>query len=281
MRRRWPVMVLTVVCASLLCARGVEAAWAVITTNGGSSFAAGSIAAPSGLAVTHLTSPRSNGLSWTLPPASQQGTAQTVSSRVDGGAYAALATLSGSATSYTDGSALGDTLYCYMVTTTWSQWNAATAASCPAASAPLQAIDAGGAAAASYVADAGYSGGTTYVTGAAVDTSLVPNPAPQTVYRTERYGNFTYTVSGLTANTVYQVRLQEAEIYWSGAGKRAFDVRIQGVQVLTNYDIFRATGGKDRAIALTFSTVSDGSGAIAIQFVTLKDNAKVSGIEIL
>jgi hypothetical protein len=39
--------------------------------------------------------------------------------------------------------------------------------------------------------------------------------------------------------------------------------------------------GKYRAIALTFATTADARGAIAIQFITRKDNAKVDGIEIL
>ena len=39
--------------------------------------------------------------------------------------------------------------------------------------------------------DAYYSGGNTYSTTASIDTSAVSNPAPQAVYQTERFGNFT------------------------------------------------------------------------------------------
>ncbi len=279
-RRRWAVL-LTVVVVSLLCARGAQAAWGVVTRNSGSSFAAGNIAAPTGLTVAAVASPPSNKLTWTLPPAAQRGNGQTVTSSVDGSAYSTIATLSGAAVTATDSPVLGDTLYCYKVTTTWSLWTAPTAASCPAPAAPLAAINAGGAASGTYAADTGFSAGSTYSTGSAIDTSLVPNPAPQSVYQTERYGNFTYTVSGLTANATYHVRLQEAENYWSGPGKRSFDVKINGVQVLSGYDIFAATGGQYRAIALTFATTADAGGAIAIQFITVKDNAKVDGIEIL
>ncbi len=210
-----------------------------------------------------------------------RGTGQTVASNVDGGAYTNLAALSGAAVGYTDNTVVGDTKYCYTVTTTDGGWTAATVPKCPAAFAPLTAINCGGAASGNYIADAGFVGGTTYSTANAIDTSLVANPAPQSVYQTERYGNFTYTVSGLTANAAYKVRLQEAEIYWTAAGLRTFDVKINGVQVMTNYDIFAATGAQYKAIALTFNTTADATGAIAIQFITIKDNAKVDGIEIL
>ncbi|MEO8898222.1 MAG: malectin domain-containing carbohydrate-binding protein [Candidatus Dormibacter sp.] len=278
--RRW-VVALTVVVASLVCAGGAQAAWGVVTRNSGSTFTAGSIAAPTGPTVNSVASPPSNKLTWTLPAAAKRGNGQTVTSSVDGGAYSTIATLSGAAVTDTDSPVLGDTLYCYKVTTTWSLWTAPTAASCPAPTAPVAAINAGGAASGNYSADTGFSAGSTYSTGSAIDTSLVPNPAPQSVYQTERYGNFTYTVSGLAANAAYKVRLQEAEIYWTAAGLRRFDVKINGVQVMTNYDIFAATGAEYKAIALTFNTTADASGAIAIKFITVKDNAKVDGIEIL
>jgi hypothetical protein len=268
--------------ASLCGAHIVEAAWAVGTSNGGSTFATGSIAAPTGLTVTHVNAPPSDQLSWALPlNVNQRGTGQTVSSSVDGGAYSTIANLSGAAVAATDASVVGDTTYCYRVTTTVSLWTAPTAPVCAPAFAPSRAVNGGGVAAGNYTADAGFAGGTTYSSGAAVDTSLVPNPAPQSVYQTERYGNFTYTVNGLTPNATYQVRLQEAEIYWGAVGSRTFNVKINGAQVMTNYDIFQATGAKNKAIALTFSTTASGAGAIVIQFITVKDNAKVSGIEIL
>jgi hypothetical protein len=279
-RQRWG-MVLGV-SASLCGAHIVEAAWAVTTKNTSSTFATGSIVAPTGLTATHVNSPPSEQLSWTLPSnVNQRGTGQTVSSNVDGGPYSTIATLSGSAIADSDGTVVGDTTYCYKVTTTNSLWTAPTAPTCMSAFAPLRAINSGGAASGTYTADTGYSGGSTYSSAAVINTTLVPNPAPQSVYQSERYGNFTYTVTGLTPNAAYQVRLQEAEIYWSAIGSRIFNVKINGTQVMTNYDIFQVTGAMDKAIALTFGTTADATGAITIQFITVKDNAKVSGIEIL
>jgi beta-galactosidase len=268
-------------CASLSCAHLVEAAWAVTTQNNLSKFGAGTIAAPTGLTATYVASPSSNSLTWTLPPAAQQGTGQTVSSALDGAAYSNIATLSGVVAADTDSGVTGDTNYCYKVTTTYASWTAPTAARC-VATPPRAAIDAGGAASGNYAADTGFVGGSTTSTAAVINTTLVKSPAaPQAVYQSTRLGNFTYTVSGLTANAAYKVRLQEAEITWTAQGQRTFNVKINGTQVMTGYDIFKATGAQNKAIALMFPTTADSTGAVAIQFISVVNNATVCGIEIL
>jgi hypothetical protein len=142
-------------------------------------------------------------------------------------------------------------------------------------------LDAGGAAAGTYGADAYYNGGSTYSVTAPIDTSGVANPAPEQVYQTERYGNFTYTIPHLLPNTPYIVRLDFAEIYWNAPGQRLFNVLIGGDPVLTNFDVFATAGGMDKAISRAFECNSDGSGQIVIQFTTLRDNAKVSGISVM
>jgi hypothetical protein len=279
--RRCATLLVVALFASLLGARIVQASWAVTTVNSGSTFATGSIAAPTALAVAHVAAPRSDKLTWTLPAVAQRGTGQNVSRSVDGGAFSNIAGLTGAAVTYTDNTVVGDTKYCYTVTTTDGGWTAATAANCPAAFAPLKGINCGGALSGNYAADTGFVGGATSSTAAVINTALVPNPAPQAVYQTERNGNFTYTVSGLTANGAYQVRLQEDEFTMAAAGQRTFNVKINGVQVLTSYDIFAATGAKNKAIALTFNVTADGTGAIAIQFIGVISTAKVDGIEVL
>src|SRR5579885_2007435 len=142
-------------------------------------------------------------------------------------------------------------------------------------------INAGGPAASPFVADTDFSGGSTASVSNAIDTSGVSNPAPQAVYQSNRYGNFTYTIPGLTANSSYTVRLHFAEEYWTTAGKRVFNVNINGTQVLTNFDIFATAGGEYKAVVEQFSATATGSGTIAIQFVTVTDNAQVNGIEVL
>ena len=141
-------------------------------------------------------------------------------------------------------------------------------------------ISAGGPAAAPFVADEDYTGGATSDTTTAITTTGITNPAPQSVYQHNRYGNFTYTIPGLTAGASYTVRLDFAEEYWTAAGDRTFNVLINNNQVLTNFDIFATAGGEYKAVAESFTATASSSGAITIQFVTVKDNAQVNGIEV-
>jgi hypothetical protein len=145
-------------------------------------------------------------------------------------------------------------------------------------------IDAGGPAAGSFAADEDFSGGSTYSTTASIDTSGVTDPAPQSVYQTERYGDFSYTLDGLNTGSVYSVRLDFDEIYWDAANERLFDVSINGTQVLNDFDIFAVAGGMDKAIAETFNAVAV-NGKIVITFSGVTDQPpvdqpKVDGIEI-
>ncbi|HYD40642.1 MAG TPA: malectin domain-containing carbohydrate-binding protein [Anaeromyxobacter sp.] len=144
-------------------------------------------------------------------------------------------------------------------------------------------VNAGGAAAGTFVADAGFTGGSTYSTTAAIDTSLVPSPVPPAaVFQTERYGEFTYTIGSRTPGSAQTVTLYFAESYWTAAGQRTFNVAINGATVLTAFDIFAAAGGANRGIARTFETTASASGQVVIQFARGggPDNPKVSGITV-
>ncbi|MEY9841142.1 malectin domain-containing carbohydrate-binding protein [Streptacidiphilus sp. EB103A] len=144
------------------------------------------------------------------------------------------------------------------------------------------AISAGGGASGAYVADTDYaSGGGTNSTSHAVDTSAVTNPAPQSVYQHERYGNSTYTVPNLVAGMNYTVRLHFSENYFNAAGKRSFNVSINGTQVLTNFDIYATTGAEYKAVVQQFTAVPNADKAIVVTFTSVTDNAKVDGIEIV
>ena len=142
-------------------------------------------------------------------------------------------------------------------------------------------INAGGPAVSPFIADTDFTGGTTSSTTHAITTSGVTNPAPQAVYQSNRHGNFTYTIPNLTAGSTYTVRLDFAETYWTAAGKRIFNVSINGQQVLSNFDIFATAGGEYIAIAEQFSATASSTGTITIQFTTVKDNALVNGVEVL
>ena len=143
------------------------------------------------------------------------------------------------------------------------------------------AVNSGGSAAGHFGADAYVTGGIIgAVSTATIDTAGLVAPAPQAVYRAERYGNFTYTFPGLISGANYKVRLHSAETYWTGVGQRRFNVTINGTQVLTNLDIIAVAGAPNRAIIHEFNAVAS-SGQIIVQYTTVTDNARASGIEVI
>ncbi len=144
-------------------------------------------------------------------------------------------------------------------------------------------VNAGGAAAGSFVADASFSGGSTYSTTRTIDTAQVAGTVPpQAVFQTERYGEFTYTIGSRTPGSAQTVTLYFAETYWTAAGQRTFNVAINGATALTAFDIFAAAGGANRAVARTFETTASASGQVVIAFTRGggPDNPKVCGITV-
>lgn len=145
-------------------------------------------------------------------------------------------------------------------------------------------INCGGSTARSWDSDQYFSGGEAATTNSGIDTADVRNPAPQAVYQSERYGqNFLYTFPDLNPGTTYLVRLHFVEFSSGSRGERLFDVLINRKEVLTNFDIFGATGDKFRAIVKEFNATPDSSGNIRIVFKAKTDPrwAVVQGIEIL
>lgn len=144
-------------------------------------------------------------------------------------------------------------------------------------------INAGGSATGGFAADTSFSGGNTFSTTNAIDTSQVGGTAPpQAVFQTERYGEFTYTIANRTPGRSQGVTLFFQESFWSAAGQRRFNVVINGATVLTAFDIFATAGGANRAIARTFTTTASASGQVVIQFSRAggPDNPKICGITV-
>lgn len=184
--------------------------------------------------------------------------------------------------SYLDAGLSSCNTYYYMVSATNSAGESTNSSPVSATlGAFALAINSGGSAAGQFQADADFSGGTqaSPVT-TQITTIGVVNPAPQAVYQSERYGNFTYTIPGLISSVAYKLRLHFAECYWSKPGQRQFNIFINGAEALTNFDILAAAGAPNKATIQEF-TVTPKNGQITIQFATVIDNAKASGIELL
>src|SRR6185437_1357406 len=115
----------------------------------------------------------------------------------------------------------------------------------------------------------------------AIDTSLLTGTVPpQAVLQSNRYGTFTYTVPGFTANSSHTVTLYFAEEYWTASGKRVFNIAINGTTVLTNFDIFATAGAEYKAVQKSFTATANSSGQIVITSTNVTDNAQVNGISI-
>jgi endo-1,4-beta-xylanase len=139
-------------------------------------------------------------------------------------------------------------------------------------------INAGGAATSPFIADSYFSGGSTY---ASTGTVTAPSGVPAAIFGSERYGNSTYTLSGYPANSAWTVTLYFAETYQTAAGKRSFDVSLNGTKVLSAFDIYATAGGANIGIAKSFNATASSAGQIVIGFANgAADNAKINGIAV-
>ncbi len=123
-----------------------------------------------------------------------------------------------------------------------------------------------------YTADSKYAGGGKYSGGSAISGTI-----DDVLYIKERFGStFSYKIP--LPSKEYKVTLMFAEIFHDSAGKRIFDVFIEGVKVSGNLDIWSKVG-KNAAYTETH-TVKINDGELNISFTTLKDNAKISAIKV-
>jgi subtilisin family serine protease len=153
-----------------------------------------------------------------------------------------------------------------------------TTTSSPSAFTPIR-VNAGGG---SYVdslgqtwsADPGATGGAPW---AVVNT--ISGTTAQPLYQNCRYGAFSYQFT--VPNGTYTVNLKFAEISQTAAGRRQFNVGINGSSVLTNFDVFAQSGGEFVALDKPFA-VSVTNGQISIQFTSGAANLPIiNAIEIL
>lgn len=153
-------------------------------------------------------------------------------------------------------------------------------------------INAGGSAAAPFSADTGFSSSTIVdwagINSISYNKTGVTNPAPNAVYQFARVApagvgsTLTFTQSGLIAGGTYFIRLWFYEGLLSMTpGGRVFDVAINGVTVLSNFDIMTAAGGNDKAYVFEGHYSANGSGQILVTLTNKTQLAIISGVEIL
>jgi hypothetical protein len=236
----------------------------------------GAPSAPSNLSATAVSSSQIN-LTWTA--SSTSGVTYNVYRSTSSGFAISPGTRIAtgiSGTSFSNTGLSASTTFFYLVTATNSngestasnQASATTQSGGGTVNGPVS-INAGGGASGTFVADAGFSGGSAVSTTAAIDVGLIPAPVPpQAVYQTGRSGVSTYTIGGFTAGSSHQVQLHFAEIVFTAARQRAFNIVINGTTVLSNFDIVANAGVPNKAIEENFAATANSSGQIVIQFTT-------------
>ncbi|MGI9609063.1 MAG: malectin domain-containing carbohydrate-binding protein, partial [Acidimicrobiia bacterium] len=103
--------------------------------------------------------------------------------------------------------------------------------------------------------------------------------APNEVFESYRFGQQAWDFP--VTPGAYRVNLYFAETFsgTQSTGARVFDVGIEGVEVLTNFDIFAAAGGGDSGIVRGFDVVSDGN--LDIDLTAVVNSPAIQGIEII
>lgn len=118
----------------------------------------------------------------------------------------------------------------------------------------------------------GYWGGK-----ASKTSDPIANTVDDPLYQSERYGLKGYRFD--LGNGRYQVKLLFAEISLTKAGRRVFDVYLEGARVLARYDIY-AQVGHDVATSQSF-TVDVKDWQLNLNFISLVGLPKVSAIEVV
>lgn len=139
-------------------------------------------------------------------------------------------------------------------------------------------VDVGGAGDATFLPDSFGTGGIVDTKPAdkranTVFSRTVKNRIPESIWYTSRHTESTYQLTGLTAGGSYELRLYFLDWYFSRPGQRIFDVDVNGVRELRDFDIIgtaiaagadgAAAFGVERDIAVT----ADATGTVRVDFV--------------
>lgn len=129
-----------------------------------------------------------------------------------------------------------------------------------------------------YDLNSGSSSGTTNIS--STSSQITSAYGDEAVYKSERWGKYVaYDLPAVSGND-YKLTLKLAEIYFSTANSRIFDVYVDGARVIQNLDKYALAGGKN----IAFDTIMDVhaiSGKIKVECYASKDNASVNGLALV
>ena len=117
--------------------------------------------------------------------------------------------------------------------------------------------------------------GTTYK--GSTSSTITSAYGDNAVYQTERWGKYLcYSLSTVTGKT-YNLTLKFAELYFSTAGSRIFDVYLNGVVILRNFDKYQMAKGKFVAYDTTITFQATKTN-VKLEFIATKDNVSINGL---
>jgi hypothetical protein len=126
-----------------------------------------------------------------------------------------------------------------------------------------------------WTTDFGYNGGSAY----SVSTPISGTTTPA-LYQKERWNYPILSYQFAVSPGTYTVTLKFAEIYSGVVGSRVFNIAINGVTLLSNFDITAQASGPFRALDKTF-TVNASNGQIDISLSSVTGSPKIDAIEIV
>ena len=240
-------------------------------------------AAPSSLTAAAVSASQIN-LTWTDHASNETGFVVERCQGAGCSTFATIATLGTNVTSYNNTGLAASTSYSYRVaatngagTSAYSNTATATTSGPPPPPPFAIRINTGGpaytdAAGQAWSADQYFSGGGAYTASVSIAGTV-----DDVLYQSERWcTSCSYSIP--VPNGSYEVVLHFAEIFWSSANERVFDVSIEGTVVIDNLDI-AATVGALTALVQTFpATVSDGT--LTVSLLASTDNATIEALEV-
>jgi lysophospholipase L1-like esterase len=142
-------------------------------------------------------------------------------------------------------------------------------------------INCGGGKSAGFAEDFGYEGGErSNWYWDKINLKNVPNQNAIFVYKTGRQGSFVYKIQNLDPAKFYSIKLHFVEGTFNMPEKRVFDVEINEIKKLANFDIFEKTRTKNLAHIESFYLKPNAKGEFNIRFISEIGDACVNGIEI-
>jgi len=107
----------------------------------------------------------------------------------------------------------------------------------------------------------------------------IANTTTQPLYQSEAWNGTPFQYQFTVPNGSYLVTLKFAEIFFTAPNQRVFNVVINGVTTLPNFDVFAAAGAAFTAVDRQF-TANVTNGQLTIQFTPVINNPKISALSI-